>query len=99
MLPLVSPELHIPSQMGSTCVLPLVLLTLHDLQILVVNLQLALYTIRSLVSVLTRNRPWVTGEVQLGRGVSHCLLVEVVFVSFESVFGKPKVSDNLKSDR
>ena len=36
-----------------------------DLQILAVNLQLALRTIRSLVSVLTRNRPWVTGEVQL----------------------------------
>ena len=62
---LVSPRLHIPQQMGSTFALSLVSLALHNSLLLGVNLQLALRTIRSLVSVLTRNRPWVTGEGQL----------------------------------
>ena len=50
---------------GSIYVSSLVSLALHELLLLGMNLQLALRTIRSRVSVLTRNRPWVTGEVQL----------------------------------
>ena len=37
----------------------------HNLHPLDANLELALHLILSLVSDLTRNRPWVTGEVQL----------------------------------
>ena len=41
----------------------LVSLSLHNLHFLGVNHQLALHMIRSLVSDLTRNRPWVNGVI------------------------------------
>ena len=59
----------------------------HGLRRLVVNLQLALHTIRSHVSVLTRNKPWVTGEGQL--------TPKNFALPFIKVFGKLKVSDLL----
>ena len=62
---LVLPKLHVPLQMGSTSVSSLVSLALHELQLLGANLQLALHTIPSIGSEPTRNKPWVTGEVQL----------------------------------
>ena len=61
----VSPKLHTLLQMGSTFVLSVVSLALHGSPFQGMNPQLALRTILSVVSVLTRNWPWVTGEVQL----------------------------------
>ena len=61
----VSPNLHTLQQIGSTFVLSVVSHALHGSTFQGMNPQLALRKIMSVVSVLTRNRPWVTGEVQL----------------------------------
>ena len=61
----VSPKLHTRLRMGSTFVSSVVSLALHGSPFQGMNPQLALRTILSVVSVLTRNWPWVTGEVQL----------------------------------
>ena len=74
-----------PTGMGLVCVSSPVSLALHESLLLDVNLQLALRTIRSLVSVLTRNRPWVIGEVQLAPksfalpSYGSCLCLSTIF--------------------
>ena len=91
----VSQEHYLP-QMGLVFTLSLVSVELATQSpTFFTNLQLALHMILSLVSDTTRNRPWVTGEVQLApRSFAFAFLCSLV-VRFISLFGNLYGSDIL----